>query len=139
VRIPECVVRFIRSISPSDDGQYTGHRDCEEEGGNDDNNEDDDNLVNSSFHEVEDEASPKIVDFESGQSIRLSLHFKSTQYNAEHVRQIILESPIKDGRSLTMKSCLPQPHFCARMNQLIRHYLCSVLGKQMNALSSLLQ
>ena len=95
VHIPECVVRFIRSISPSDDGQYTGHRDCEEEGGDDDNNEDDDNLVNSSFHEVEDEASPKIIEFEGCQSIRLSLHLKSTQYNTEHVRQIILESPIE--------------------------------------------
>ena len=27
VRIPECVVRFILSISPSNDGQYTGHHD----------------------------------------------------------------------------------------------------------------
>jgi hypothetical protein len=95
VRIPECVVRFIRSISPSDDGQYTGHRDGDGDECDDNNNEDGDDLVNSSFHEIEDEASPKIVDFEGGQSIRLSLHFKSSQYNAEHVRQIVLESPIE--------------------------------------------
>ena len=41
VRIPVCVVRFIRSICPSDDGQYTGHRDAEGEGGDDDNIEED--------------------------------------------------------------------------------------------------
>ena len=104
MRIPECVVRFICSISPSDDGQYTGHRDAEGDDCDDNNNDDDDDLVNSSFQEIEDEASPKIVDFEGGQSIRLSLNFK---------------------------------HFCAMTNQLIRHYQCFVLGKQMNTQSSL--
>ena len=95
MRIPECVVRFIRSISPSDDGQYTGHRDAEGDDCDDNNTDDDDDLVNSSFQEIEDEASPKIVDFEGGQRIRLSLHFKSSHYNAEQVRQIVLESPIE--------------------------------------------
>ena len=47
VRIPVCVVRFIRSICPSDDNQYTGHRDGEGEGGDDDNNEEEDDLVNT--------------------------------------------------------------------------------------------
>ena len=46
MRIPECVVRFIRSISPSDDGQYTGHRDAEGDDCDDNNNDDDDDLVN---------------------------------------------------------------------------------------------
>jgi hypothetical protein len=90
-----CVVRFIHSICPSDDDQYTGHRDIEGEGGDDDNNEEEDDLVNTSFHLIEEEASPKIVNFEEGQSICLSLYFKSSQYSAEHVCQIVLESPIK--------------------------------------------
>ena len=93
--IPVCVVRFIRSICPSDDDQYIGHHDGEGEGGDNDNNEEEDVLINTSFHEIEEEASPKIVHFEEGQSIRLSLYFKSSQYSAEHVCQIVLESPIK--------------------------------------------
>ena len=95
MHIPVCVVRFIHSICPSDDNQYTGHRDIEGEGGNNDNNEEEDDLVNMSFHEIEEEASPKIIHFEEGQSIHLSLYFKSSQYSAEHVRQIVLESPIE--------------------------------------------
>jgi hypothetical protein len=90
-----CVVRFIRSGCPSDDDQYTGHCDGEEEGGDNDNNEEEDDLVNTSFHKIEEEASPKIVHFEEGQSICWQLYFKSSQYSAEHIRQIILESPIE--------------------------------------------
>ena len=95
MHIPVCVVRFIRSICPSDEGQYTGYHDVEGEGGDDDNNVEDDDLVNTSFHEIEEEASPKVVHFEEGQTIPLSLFFKSSQYIAEHVRRIVLESPIK--------------------------------------------
>jgi hypothetical protein len=95
VRIPECVVRFIRSLCPSEDGQYTGHRDAEGDDGDDETDEQDNDIVNTSFQDIEEEASPKIVDFEGGQRISLSLHFKSTQYNAEHVRQIVLDSPIE--------------------------------------------
>ena len=51
--------------------------------------------MNSLFQEIEEEASPKIVDFEGGQRISLSLHFKSTQFNAEHVCQIVLDSPME--------------------------------------------
>ena len=82
MHIPVCVVRFIHSICPSDDNQCTGHRDDEGEGGDDDNNEEEDDLVNTSFHEIEDEASPKIVHFEEGRRIHLSLCFKSSQYSA---------------------------------------------------------
>ena len=93
--IPVCVVRFIRLICPSDDGQYAEHRDAEGEGGDDDNIEEDNDAVNNSFHEIEEEASPKVVHFEEGQAIHLSMFFKTSQFSAEHVRQIVLESPIK--------------------------------------------
>ena len=95
MRIPVCVVRFIRSICPSNDGQYTGHGDAEGEGGDDDNIEEDNDAVNNSFHEIEEEASPEVVHFEEGQTIRLSMFFKTSQFSAEHVCQIVLVSPIE--------------------------------------------
>ena len=64
-------------------------------GGDNDNNEEDGDLVNTSFHEIEEEASHKVVHFEEGQTICLSLCFKSSQYSAEHVRRIVLESPME--------------------------------------------
>ena len=79
--IPVCVVWFIRSICRSNDGQYTGYHDSEGEGGDNDNNEEDDDLVNTSFHEIEEEASPKGVHFEEDQTICLSLFFNSSQYS----------------------------------------------------------
>ncbi len=91
----QCVVRFIRSTYPSNDGQYSGHRDAEGEGGDDDSIEEENNTFNNSFHEIEEEASPKVVHFEEGQAIRLSMFFKTSQFSAEHVCQIVLESPIK--------------------------------------------
>jgi len=104
VRIPECVVRFIRSISPSDDGQYTGHRDAEGDDCDDNNNDDDDDLVNSSFQEIEDEASPKIVDFEGGQRIRLSLHSRAVIIMQNTFVRLFLSHRLKDGRCLITRS-----------------------------------
>jgi len=95
VRNPVYVVRFICSICPSKDSQYTGHRDVEGEGGDDNNIEEDNDAVNNSFHEIEEEASPKVVHFKEGQAIRLSMFFKTSQFSAEHVHQIVLESYIK--------------------------------------------
>jgi hypothetical protein len=138
VRIPVCVVRFILSICPSDDDQYTGHCDIEGEGGDDNNNEEEDDLVNTSFHEIKEEASPKIVHFEEGQSIPLSLYFKSSQYSVEHVRQVrlFLNLQSKDGRYLIMRSYLPQPRTSAKTNTPIRHCACFALEKQRIVLSS---
>jgi hypothetical protein len=32
IRIPDCVIAFIRSLVPSPDNCYTGHRDVDEDG-----------------------------------------------------------------------------------------------------------
>ena len=48
-----------------------------------------------SFHEIEEEASPKVVHFEEGQTIHLSMLFKTSQFSAEHVCQIFPESSIE--------------------------------------------
>ena len=82
-------------ICPSDDNQFTGHCNGEGEGVDNDNNEEEDNLANTSFHEIEEVASPKIAHFEEGQGIHLMLYFKSSQYSAKHFCQIVLESPIE--------------------------------------------
>ena len=95
MRIPVCVVRFIRLICPSNHGQYAGHRDAEGEGSDDNNIEEDNDAVNNSFHKIEEEASPKVVHFEEDQAICLSTFFKTSQFSAEHVCQIVLESPIE--------------------------------------------
>ena len=47
MRIPVCVVRFICSICPSDEGQYTGHSNGEGEGSDSNNNGEEDDLVNT--------------------------------------------------------------------------------------------
>ena len=74
VHIPLCVVEFIRSICPSNDGRYTGHQAVE--GGdvdNDETEEDDepeaeeDDTVNTSYEEFEEEASPKLANFNDGE------------------------------------------------------------------------
>ena len=95
MHIPVCVVRVICLICPSDDSQYTGHRDAKGEGSDDDNIEEDNHAVHNSFHEIEEEASPKVVHFEEGQTIHLSMFLKTSQFSAEHVHQIVLESPIE--------------------------------------------
>ena len=136
MRIPVCVVKFICSNCPSDDNQYTGHHDIEREGGNNDNNEEEDDLVNMSFHEIEEEASPKIVHFEEGQSICLSLYFKSSQYRAKHIRQIVLESPIEGWQVSYHEEHLPQPRTSAKTKAPIRHCACFALEKQRIVLSS---
>ena len=96
----ECIFQCVllgsfSLICPSDDSQYTGHRDAEGEGGDDNNIVEDNDAVNSSFHQIEQEASPKVVHFKEGQTIHLSMFFKTSQFSAEHIHQIVLESPIK--------------------------------------------
>ena len=56
-----CVVKFIHSVCLSDYGRYTGHQTGE---GGDDADDDErvqDNTVNTSYKEIEEEASPKLV------------------------------------------------------------------------------
>ena len=55
-----------------------------------------DDAVNTSYEEIEEEASPKVVHFDEGEKICLSMYFRTSQFSAEHVHQIVLESPI-DG------------------------------------------
>ena len=94
MRIPVCVVRFICSICPSDDSWYTGHQ-AAEGGGFDEDNAEEDDSVNTLYEEIEEDASLKVAHF-NGEKINLSMYFRTSQFSAEHVHQIVLESPI-DG------------------------------------------
>ena len=96
MRIPLCIVQFIRSICPSNDGRYTGHQAAEGGGDIDKDDAEEDDAVNTSYEEIEEEASPKVVHFYEGENICLSMYFRTSPFSAEHVCQIVLESPI-DG------------------------------------------
>ena len=53
--------------------------------------------MNTSYEEIEEEAS---VCFDDGKKIHLTLHIRNSEFSAEYVRQIILQSPI-DGWQIT--------------------------------------
>ncbi len=78
VVIPECIVSYISSICPSDNGKYTGYHDADicvdvsehEVGSNGVGNVFDgcDDAMNASFEKVQDEANPVYVAFDTGES-----------------------------------------------------------------------
>ena len=62
----------------------------------DEDDAEEDDAVNTSYEEIEEEASPKVVHYNEGEKVPLSMHFRTSQFSAEHVHQIVLESHI-DG------------------------------------------
>ena len=78
MKIPDCIISYIRSLSPSEDGTYKGH--CDGVAGAVETEEEDVKAMgsdqfdvreeNTSFEDVEDEATPKPVDFEAGESVK---------------------------------------------------------------------
>ena len=85
VRIPLCIVEFIHSICPSNDGRYTGHQTVEGGDDVDDDEAVEDDTANTSYEEIKEEASPKHARFDDGEKIRLSLYFRNSQFSAEYV------------------------------------------------------
>jgi hypothetical protein len=41
-----------------------------------------DDAVNTSYEEIEDEASPKLVNFKDGEKIQFSMYFRNSQFSA---------------------------------------------------------
>jgi hypothetical protein len=136
VRIPVCVVRFIRSICPSDDDQYTGQIDGEGEGGDNNNNEEEDDLINPSFHEIEEEASRKIVHFDWAKAFVCHCISRVASTGPSTSIKLFLNLQLKDGRSLTIRNYFPQSRTSAKTNAPIRHCACFALEKQRIVLSS---
>lgn len=86
VRIPECVVAFIREWCPEPSGQYTGHRDIDEEGEETPNND--------SFESALPEGHVGELDFNSGVKVKVCVSFENARFPISHVRNFIQESNV---------------------------------------------
>ena len=84
VRIPECVVAFIRSICPDPENSYTGHRDIDEDG-----NE----CYNESFESVLPD-SHEDINFDAGEKAKVCVSFENNQFDITKVREFITQSPV---------------------------------------------
>ena len=86
VRIPECVVAFIRQLCPEPSGSYTGHRDIDDEGEEAPNDD--------SFEGVLPEGHVGALDFENGMKVKVCVSFENSVYPISHVRKFINESNV---------------------------------------------
>jgi len=90
IRIPECVIEFIRSICPDPNNNYTGHRDIDEDGtelqvGYSRNNE--------SFESVLPDSILGKVDFEGGEKVKICVSFDDNMHPIQKVREFVNKSP----------------------------------------------
>lgn len=117
VCIPLCIVKFIRSICPSDDGRYTGHQTVEGGDDVDDDESVEDDTANTSYEKIQEEASPKHVGFDDGEKIRLSLYFRDIVSLVLSMSvNLSFNHPQMDGRSHTNKNCSPPPPSFVKTN-----------------------
>jgi len=90
VRIPECVVNFIRSLCPEPSGVYTGHRDISEDG-----EEDGEELGNDeSFEAVLPEHHLGVVNYAEGARVKVCVTFENRVYPISNVRMFIQECSV---------------------------------------------
>ena len=52
-------------------------------------------MMNSSYEDVEEEATPTPVDFGAGEKMEFAVHFHNKKFNMDHIRVFVLDSPIK--------------------------------------------
>jgi hypothetical protein len=90
IRIPECVVEFIRSICPDPNNNYTGHRDIDEDGtelqvgfG----------RTNESFESVLPDSILGDIDFEGGEKVKICVSFDDNTHPIQKVREFVNRSP----------------------------------------------
>ena len=50
-------------------------------------------AMNTSYEEVEEEATPTPFDFAAGEKVELAVHFHNKKYIAVHIRSFVLDSP----------------------------------------------
>ena len=103
MKIPDCVISYIRSLGPSEDGTYKGH--CDGVAAAVKTEEEDTKAMgcdqfdvceeNTSFKDVKDEATPKPVDFEARESVQLAVHFHNKRFDAENIRSFVVDSPVE--------------------------------------------
>ena len=90
IRIPECVVEFIRSICPDRNKNYPGHRDIDEDGtelqvgfG----------RSNESFESVLPDSILGDIDFEGGEKVKICVSFDDNTHPIQKVREFVNRSP----------------------------------------------
>ena len=129
VRIPLCIVEFICSICPSDDGRYTGHQTLEE--GDDVDNEEavEDDTANTSYEEIEEEASPKHVRFDDGEKSASAYISGIVSLVPSMSVNLSFNCPQMGGRSRTNKNCSPPPPSFVKTNTPTRVCGCFALVK----------
>jgi hypothetical protein len=94
IRIPACVVAFIRAIVPSPNNVYTGHRDVDDEG-----NEIDD--LNESHHQAEPDSNVRgYTDFAAGEKVKITVSFENSEFDIAHISDFVERSPI-NGWNIT--------------------------------------
>jgi hypothetical protein len=94
IRIPDCVVAFIRSVCPNPQNLYTGHRDVDEEGSEVDNMDDVD-RPSESFEPILPDAIQGSIDFDGGEKIKVSVSFENDVFDIAKVREFIAKLPVQ--------------------------------------------
>ena len=94
IRIPDCVVAFIRSICPDPQNNYTGHHDVDDKGNKIENMDDVDNQ-NESFESILPEAIQGSINFDGGEKIKVSVSFENDVFDIAKVREFVAESPVE--------------------------------------------
>ena len=87
VRVPECVIKFIRELCPEPSGTYTGHRDVDSEGEEEVGNDE-------SFEGVLPQGNLGTINFDGGMKIKVCVSFENTVYPISHIRKFINESNV---------------------------------------------
>jgi len=89
IRIPDCIIAFIRSLIPSPDNCYTGHRGVDEDGVEDDAN-------SESFENVSlDSNSLGMIDYAHGEAIKLTISFDNNKFDLAHICNFISKLPMR--------------------------------------------
>lgn len=95
IRIPECVVSFIRSICPDENNQYTGHRDIDDDDNMADNGGTGATSMNDSFESVlpDDVLGP--IHFDRGERAKVCVSFENEKFPISYVRDFVNQSPVE--------------------------------------------
>ena len=82
-------------------GKYTGHHEAGEEAGDGNEEEEEHGIFslhkddsNTSYEDVDEEATPSPVNFHAGKKMQWSVHFSRQHFSHDHVHCFVLDSPL---------------------------------------------
>ena len=111
VRVPECVIKFIRELCPEPSGTYTGHRDVDSEGEEEVGNDE-------SFEGVLPQGNLGTINFDGGMKIKVCVSFENNVYPISHVRKFINESNVLVGLLLLLAMTSLMQQLCVTLRHL---------------------